>query len=307
MKLYVGVTDNEWFSFHAARHPDEVNFWRPGGREESFAAIQEGEPFLFKLHSPLDFIVGGGFFVSHSRLSLSTAWRFFGEKNGFSELAPFRERILRIRKEEDVPGNDPVIGCTILALPFFLPRNKWISAPNDWASQIVRGKTYDATSGEGKRIWDWIFDLLPGLPGYLDVGTEIRKRGPLYVVEGRQGQGAFRTRVLDAYTRRCAISGERTEPVLEASHIMPYRRNGPNKVNNGILMRSDIHQLFDAGLITVTKDYHVEVSRKIKELYDNGREYYRFHGEPLRLLPSRPEDHPDRLSIVWHNEHVYQR
>jgi putative restriction endonuclease len=88
---------------------------------------------------------------------------------------------------------------------------------------------------------------------------------------------------------------------------MPYRQNGPNKVNNGILLRSDMHQLFDTGLITVTTDYHIEVSRKIKELYNNGREYYRFHGEPLRLLPQRPEQQPEKASIIWHNDKVFQR
>lgn len=307
MNLYVGITDKAWFDFHAARRPDEVNFWRPGGAEQTFRAVQEGEPFLFKLHSPLDFIAGGGFFVSHSRLSLSMAWRFFQEKNGFADFDSFRERILRIRHEENVPGNDPIIGCTILALPFFFPRAMWIPAPSDWPKQTVRGKKYDTASGEGKRMWDAAFEMLPSLPGYLDIGAEIRKKGPLYVVEGRQGQGAFRARVLDAYGRRCAITGERTEPVLEASHIMSYKHNGPNRVSNGLLLRSDMHQLFDEGLITVTTDYHIEVSRKIKELYDNGREYYRFHGERLCLLPTRMEDKPERASIVWHNDNIFQR
>ncbi|MGB2957803.1 MAG: HNH endonuclease, partial [Bacteroidota bacterium] len=68
MNCWVGVTDNDWFHFHAARRPDEVNFWRPGGGV-GFRVLVEGEPFLFKLHSPENFIAGGGFFVSHTTLS----------------------------------------------------------------------------------------------------------------------------------------------------------------------------------------------------------------------------------------------
>lgn len=56
MRLYVGVTDNDWFRFLAERRPDELNFWRPGGGR-AFRALEPGEPFLFKLHSPLNVIV----------------------------------------------------------------------------------------------------------------------------------------------------------------------------------------------------------------------------------------------------------
>ena len=80
MKFWIGVTNNEWFNFLSTRTPDEVNFWQPGGT--SFRVLEPGEPFLFKLHSPLNFIVGGGYFVRHSVLPISLVWEAFGEKNG---------------------------------------------------------------------------------------------------------------------------------------------------------------------------------------------------------------------------------
>ena len=49
----------------------------------------------------------------------------------------------------------------------------------------------------------------------------------------------------DAYERRCAVTGEKTLPVLEAAHIRPYALLGPHRVNNGLLLRSDLHKLFD--------------------------------------------------------------
>ncbi|HEY8423583.1 MAG TPA: HNH endonuclease signature motif containing protein, partial [Clostridia bacterium] len=66
------------------------------------------------------------------------------------------------------------------------------------------------------------------------------------------GQGAFRVLVTDAYNRQCAVSGEKILPALEATHIKPYSKEGPNDVKNGILLRADIHKLFDAGYITIT-------------------------------------------------------
>jgi len=63
MKFWIGVTENKWFEFLSARSPDEVNFWRPSGFG-SFQAVPTDSLFLFKLHSPHNFIAGGGFFSS---------------------------------------------------------------------------------------------------------------------------------------------------------------------------------------------------------------------------------------------------
>ena len=78
----------------------------------------------------------------------------------------------------------------------------------------------------------------------------------------------------DAYKRRCAITGESTLPVLEAAHIRPFAKSGVNEVSNGMLLRSDFHRLFDAGLVTVTPELRVEVSTQIKEQWFNGQPYY---------------------------------
>jgi putative restriction endonuclease len=305
VNLYVGVTDNDWFSFHLAHRPDEVNFWRPGG-EARFRALNEGEPFLFKLRSPENAIAGGGFFVSYTSLSLSMAWKIFEDKNGFSGFAPFRSKILAIKGNPDLPGSDPMVGCIVLAIPFFFPRALWIPPPADWSRSTQQGKIYDADSGIGKDLWRGVMDRLPQIPSYLDLGPEIRKKGTLYVVEARQGQSAFRAKVLDAYSRRCAMTGERTEPALEASHIRPYNESGPNRVDNGLLLRADLHQIFDAGYITVTSSYKIEVSKQIKEEFENGKDYYKLHGQTLLTLPDRLQDHPSAAYIAWHNQFVFR-
>ena len=122
----------------------------------------------------------------------------------------------------------------------------------------------------------------------------------------RIGQGAFRVSVTDAYSRRCTITGERTLPVLEAAHIKPYAESGPNTASNGLFLRSDIHKLFDSGYITITKDHKIEVSRRIKEEFENGKEYYQYHGKDLRGLPNVEREKPSLQFIEWHNNHAYQ-
>jgi putative restriction endonuclease len=67
----------------------------------------------------------------------------------------------------------------------------------------------------------------------------------------RRGQQAFRSKLLAAYDRKCAVTGCDVEDLLEAAHIVPYQGPQTNHVQNGLLLRSDIHTLFDCGLITI--------------------------------------------------------
>lgn len=108
MRYWVGITDNEWFSFLENLRPDEVNFWRPSGR--GFSALEIGAPFLFKLHSPLNYVVGGGFFVRAERLPRSLAWEAFEGKNGARNQAELTSLIQNYTGSTEV---DPEIGCII--------------------------------------------------------------------------------------------------------------------------------------------------------------------------------------------------
>ena len=86
MNFFIGITDQAWFdSLSSLPSPDEVNFWQPSGKTK-FGAIQPGELFLFKLHSPNDYIAGGGFFAHSTLLLISLAWEVFQEKNGAKSL-----------------------------------------------------------------------------------------------------------------------------------------------------------------------------------------------------------------------------
>ncbi len=300
MKLFVGVTNNEWFRFLAERKPDEVNFWRPRSQTD-FKALTQGDVFLFKLHSPLDFIAGGGIFVSHRFLPLPLAWQAFGENNGVPDFETFERRILEHRSPDELSRQ---IGCTVLAEPFFWPRDAWIPVPTDWSKNIVTGKGYDVSAGIGAALWaDVQVRLTTGVSGRLagSIAEAAARYGAPVTIRPRLGQGAFRVEVTDAYLRRCAITGEKTLPALEAGHIRPYAKSGPHEIRNGLLLRSDLHNLFDLGYLTVTLDYKVKVSRRIREEFENGRHYYELDGQSLAVLPHDEIARPAPEFLEWHH------
>src|SRR3712207_44972 len=92
MKLWVGVTDPDWFAFLSRADVDEVNFWQPSATAP-FVGLESGAPFLFKLKRPYNHIAGGGTFVKFSTLPLSIAWEVFERKNGAESREAFEAMI----------------------------------------------------------------------------------------------------------------------------------------------------------------------------------------------------------------------
>jgi putative restriction endonuclease len=220
MKIYVGVTDYQWFHLHASKSTvEEVNFWRPSP-DASFKALQTGEPFLFKLHAPRNYIAGGGFFTKFLQLPISLAWEAFGEGNGARSLQQVRERIGRYREPASGANDDPRIGCIILAEPFFFEERDWIPCPSDFHSNTQVGKRYDTETHAGTALWEQVAQKLERLkatvldPGPATVAAvEGARFGKPMIVAPRLGQGSFRVLVTDAYNHRCAMTQEKALPV----------------------------------------------------------------------------------------------
>lgn len=326
MKLYVGITDYDWFSLLASKnHVEEVNFWRPSA-STSFKALQPGEMFLFKLHSPRNFIVGGGFFTRFLPLPLSLAWSAFGEANGARSFAEVRTRISKYRKQAIGLTEDPHIGCILLNEPFFFEQADWIPSPPDFKGPTQVGKSYDVGYGTGLMLREEVaarlgviaaqksettrslatesqpsHPLTPG-PATLAAIDSPRYGAPILVAP-RLGQGSFRALVTDAYSYRCAITNERTLPVLQAAHIKPYADGGSHELSNGLLLRSDLHTLFDQHYVTIEPNKKtLLVSRRIKEQFENGRDYYALMDRPL-FEPTDNVALPSPENLSYHFKH----
>lgn len=302
INLVVAVTDSDWFT-QLRRQPllKEVNFWAPS--DKNFRALQPGELFLFKLHAPVNKIVGGGVFAYATSLPLSLAWDSFGVANGATTLPEMRRRIAKYRRSDLDDRADFPIGCRILTQPFFFDEHDWLNPPPSWSPSIMTLKTYSTANDEGLALWNAVSQRIArNAPLVAEPGQRF---GAPQLVLPRLGQGAFRVVVTDDYQRRCAITGEKTLPALDAAHIRPYAEGGEHAPSNGILLRRDIHSLFDAGYVTVSPDLHFEVSNRIREEFENGRHYYALHGQ-LIAAPLAPAHRPDVASLIWHNDNVYK-
>jgi putative restriction endonuclease len=306
MRLHVAVTDNNWFRFlRSLPGVDEVNFWLPSGGR-NFRALDPGEPLLFKLHSPENYIAGGGFFVRSLSFPWSFVWEAFGQKNGTATQDEMRRRIEKYRRSPVGPND--TIGCIILRSPFFFDESLWIPSPPDFALNIVQGKGYDTNTPVGKQLWDEVNARLQAqtTPELAAAAEAPAMYGDPTLMRRRLGQGTFRVLVTDNYQRRCAVTGEKALPVLDAAHILPVAEGGQHRQDNGLLLRTDVHRLFDKGYVTVTPDGRFLVSRRLKDDFDNGEPYMPFNDQRI-WMPGDPLSRPNREALEWHSDVMFLR
>jgi len=304
--LFISNTDNDWFDFLAARSDlDEVNFWKPSGT--AFKAISSGELFVFRLKSPRNKIGGFGVLSESSVLPLQLAWETFQEKNGAVSYQSMRAAIAKYRLDEVIDGAT-AIGCRILVEPIFLPERLWFDLPNSWSSNIVGGKKYSTDSSEGRSLWDRLQDYArqSHIPIIGGLSESTSRFGEPTTIRPRLGQGAFRIAVMEAYGRKCAITGGKVLPALDAAHIRPYGDGGVHAITNGIFMRKDFHSIFDAGYATIDSQLRLVVSEKVRTVFNNGDEYCRLHGTKLEV-PTHPSFRPALELLKWHNESVFEK
>lgn len=308
MRSYVGVTDEDWYRYLAAR-PElaEVNFWRPSGR--GFGALAVGEPFFFKTHYPHNRVVGGGFYSDFVRLRISEAWEFFGSANGVPDLEVMRRRVGYYRREPIGTDDDPEIGCIFLRDVRFFPE-PGAAPPPGLAPNVVQGKGYDLR--ESHPLAGYFRDLLDRLLGRhvaVDLDALWERAGPVFgdprLAPRRLGQQAFQAVVLGAYHRQCAITGTSIRPVLQAAHIRPVTAGGQHRLDNGLLLRSDVHTLYDRGYLAVDTKHRLLVSPRLRSEFGNGEQFYAKAGQTI-ALPGRRVERPSRETLEWHLDTVFQ-
>ncbi|RKY17567.1 MAG: HNH endonuclease [Planctomycetota bacterium] len=308
----VSLTDKRWFdhlSGLAAKSEgqrlDEVNFWRPKS-QQAVRSITPGAPFFLRLKRPHHAIAGFGFFAHWQLVPFSLAWELFGQKNGAPNREAFRSSITAFRgSDPEAPGATP-LGCIVLRDVVFFERERWLpwGSREDWSRNIVNDKRYELASEPGARLLSLIrarYDAAPELTQdfqLIDCDTRRQRESTSAV---REGQGTFKLRLLDAYGNRCAVTGEKVVPVLDAAHIQDYLGPASNHVQNGLVLRTDLHRLYDRGLVTVTPDYEFRVSERLQDEWENGKQYYELERRRLRA-PQEAWQAPSREALAWHGE-----
>ena len=119
----------------------------------------------------------------------------------------------------------------------------------------------------------------------------------------------FRRLILRAYDKRCAISGLKLingggRAEVDAAHIRPVEANGPDIINNGIALSGTAHWMFDRGLIGLTDDLEILVSRQVNDP-DAVRAFINQTGRAL--APKRPFERPHPHFLQWHREHCFKQ
>lgn len=118
----------------------------------------------------------------------------------------------------------------------------------------------------------------------------------------------FRRRVVGAYDARCAITGLKLingggRAEVEAAHIRPVERGGPDVITNGIALSGTVHWMFDRGLISLGDDLEILVSRQANDA-DSIRGMVNRDG--FAVAPTRALDRPHPAFLAWHREHCFK-
>src|SRR5687768_11034451 len=99
----------------------------------------------------------------------------------------------------------------------------------------------------------------------------------------------------------CAVTTSATFPSLEAAHIRPFAEGGEHAVSNVLLLRTDIHRLYDRGYLSVDADLRLRVSPQLRSHGWNGTEFYKREAAGYRIAaPNDPHHRPDRDALAWH-------
>lgn len=288
----ISTTDYDWFDFlKGVELNSYVNFWTP--TPWNIRKLKDSERWYFMLKSPIREIGGFGEFVAYKNLTAEEAWNEFGQRNGCLDKQEFINRLqLYIDKNSQEFGgiaidiNTYKIGCVVLKNCEFWEEENYKS-PNkyeiEFPSQVVKFKYFkgiDPFLDNNRSISQ---DFIP-----LSKARDENKRE----INQRLGQGKFKGELLKAYNNKCCITGETCPELLEAAHIQRYLCQASNHIQNGLLLRVDLHRLFDAGLLNIDENYCVQISSHLES-----NAYKLLNGAKI-TLPSNPHEFPSKKSLL---------
>lgn len=206
----------------------------------------------------------------------------------------------RIELEVVVPGSQSTARWTevkantgVTAGTNFGPQQVKTEDGARWLRWQLDGVESEAWSDETQRALDDLFKAD-------DLSDEDQRKRVTASIVVREGRGAFRSALEAAYGNRCAITGI-SAPVLDAAHIRPYRGTQSDHPANGLLLRTDLHTLFDKHLLTIEYEggdaYRVRVSDEIREAM-----YRSLDGSQLATIPQSLAARPNPDLLKEHNQ-----
>jgi putative restriction endonuclease len=285
----ISPTDIEWFKFLRTEGLNsEINFWTP--TPWNVSRLASGDKLYFLLKSPIRKIGGYGQFVEYKNMSVNDAWNKYGYKNGCTSKQELIDRLDKYKASNSSDGRsvtDSEIGCIVLTNAVYYDDDKFLDLDNysiDFSRFIVKIKYYNENDPLEIETESMVkeFELLP---------TSLEKIKKSRLVTERKGQGNFRAIITTAYSNKCCITNETTPELLEAAHIQPYFDENSNHVKNGLLLRVDLHKLYDNGLLYIDESFKIHISPEVKSEY-----YQKLNGTTIRL-PENNNLHPSKEAL----------
>jgi len=135
--------------------------------------------------------------------------------------------------------------------------------------------------------------------------SEFERKTVEVVLNKKVRSRLFRERVIKAYDKQCALTGMRFingggRAEVQAAHIKSVEANGPDSVNNGIALSGTIHWMFDRGLLSLSNDYEILVSRKVNNIDEVDR---LINKDRRAILPKNEAAWPHPAYLDWHRSH----
>lgn len=260
---------------------------------------------LFKETEPNHYyIVGGAYFLGWRKSNPQKAWQLYGVHNGAYTYEDF---VCDVAAQGGNENSE--LSMALLSHTFIFDKNDQVFIPEELNENVVNRQVFTLPLDEpaGRYLHKQVLarrDNYIGEDGADWHGmyyTASHRNSKTYVAE-------FQARVLNAYNFRCAISGVKARPVLSIAHIQPFYDNKFQSSSNGVVLRSDLYQLFKGGYITfVYKDNGsklvVKVSETVREAY--GEDYMVLDGKEL-FLPEDRSAWPEPRYVLWHNNNCYE-
>ncbi len=253
MTAVYASTTRLWFDALARLRPEKVAFWQPTPARP--LRLHPGERWYFKeLGAPL--VLGFGTYSGWERLTIEDLFETYGIAAGYATKA---DLIAALQIFDPDKGAGSEIGNVVLNdfTPFEHPIALGSVGLNDLN---VR---FNYIEGDDP-IAAYVGGLRAGQPAtHFELRNAERAERAAATRKVRVGQGAFRRLLIGTYGAVCAFTGPQLEETLQAAHIQPYVDAESNHIRNGLLLRADMHLLFDLGLLTLTSDCRIEVSKKL--------------------------------------------
>jgi putative restriction endonuclease len=284
----IAPTDENWFAFlKNSQFNSFINFWTP--TTWNVKNLKSGDKWYFLLKSPIRKIGGYGEFVEYKNMTPQAAWKEYGLRNGCNskldltvKIQKYIDRNSKKHSKKNINIDNYEIGCIVLKNCVFWDSDSYIDPTNfniSIAKQVVTRKYFKQYDPFTIKDIDDFF--------LLDEPREVYK----LEVNQRKGQGIFKGLILKAYNNKCCISDETCPELLEAAHIQHYLNQQSNHIQNGILLRVDLHRLFDNNLLYIDNGYIVRISPLV-----NTPHYKKYNGRKISL-PNNMDDHPSLTAL----------